>query len=47
MVYRLAAHRFGPGIAEQLVPLLDQLSDPERIAAVATMVLECETAEEC
>ena len=46
MVFRLAAHRFGPGIAEQLAPLLDQLSDPDRIAAVATMVLECETAEE-
>ena len=46
MVFRLAAHRFGPGVAEQLAPLLDQLSDPDRIAAVATMVLECETAEE-
>ena len=46
MVFRLAAHRFGPGIAEQLAPLLDQLSDPDRIAAVATMVLECENAEE-
>ena len=46
MVFRLAAHRFGPGIAGQLAPLLDKLSDPERIAAVATMVLECETAEE-
>ena len=46
LVFRLAAHRFGPGIAEQLAPLLDQLSDPDRIAAVATMVLECETAEE-
>ena len=46
MVFRLAAHRFGPGIVEQLAPLLDQLSDPDRIAAVATMVLECENAEE-
>ena len=46
MVYRLAAHRFGSGIAEQLTPLLDQLSDPERIAAVATMVLECESGDE-
>ena len=46
MVYRLAAHRFGPGIAEQLSPLLDELSDQGRIAAVATMVLECESGEE-
>ena len=46
LVYRLAAHRFGSGIAEQLGPLLDELSDPERIAAVATMVLECESGEE-
>ena len=46
MVHRLAAHRFGPGIAEQLGPLLDELSDPDRIAAVATMVFECESGEE-
>ncbi len=46
MVYRLATHRFGPGIAEQLSPLLDELSDSDRIAAVATMVLECESGEE-
>ena len=46
MVYRLAAHRFGPAIAEQLTPLLDQLSDPDRIAAVATMVVECESGDE-
>ncbi len=42
MVSRLAARRFGPGIAEQLSPLLDKLSDPDSIAAVATMVFECE-----
>ena len=46
MVHRLAAHRFGPGIAEQLGPLLDELSGPDRIAAVATMVFECESGEE-
>ena len=41
-----AAHRFGPRIAEQLSPLLDELSDPDRIAAVATMVFECENGED-
>ncbi len=46
MVYRLATHRFGSGIAEQLGPLLDELSDADRIAAVATMMFECESGEE-
>lgn len=46
MVSRLAARRFGPGIAEQLSPLLDKLSDPDSIAAVATMVFECENGED-
>ena len=39
--------RFGSRTAKQLVPIFDTLSDPERIAAVADAVLECETAEEC
>ena len=38
---------FGSRTAKQLVPIFDTLSDPERIAAVADAVLECETAEEC
>ena len=36
----------GPGVALRLAPLLEQLSDPDRIAAVATRVIECETADE-
>ena len=35
-----------PGAVEQLAPALEQVSDPERIAAVADAVLECQTAEE-
>ncbi len=46
LVRRLAVRRFGPGIAESLGPLLDQVSDPDRIAAIAAGVLECETADE-
>ena len=46
LVYRLVARRFGPDTAERLVPVLDPLSDPERIVAVADAVLECQTAEE-
>ena len=47
LVDRLVTQKFGPGAAEQLVPVLDRLSDPERIAAIADAVLECETTEEC
>ena len=46
LVQRLAVRRFGQDSAEQLVPVLEAISDPERIAAVADAVLECETAEE-
>ena len=47
LVNRLVTRRFGSRTAKQLVPIFDTLSDPERIAAVADAVLECETAEEC
>lgn len=46
LLYRLVTRRFGPGTAEQLLPLLDQLSEPEAIVAVADAVIECDTAEE-
>ena len=46
LVHRMVARRFGPGTAEQLVPLLDRLSDPESIVAIADAVIECETGEE-
>ena len=46
LVRRLAARRFGPGVAASLGPILDQLSDPDRIAAIADGVLECKTADE-
>ena len=46
LVRRLISRRFGPATAERLVPVLDPLSDPDRISAVADAVLECEAAEE-
>ena len=46
LVHRLVTRRFGPGTAEQLVPLLDRLSDPGSIVAIADAVIECETGEE-
>ena len=46
LVRRLVSRRYGPETADQLVPVLERLSDPERIAAVADAVIECETAEE-
>ena len=46
LVRRLADRRVGPSIVESLGPVLDELSDPDRIAAIAAGVLECETAEE-
>ena len=46
LVRRLAVRRFGPGVVASLGPILDQLSDPDRIAAIADGVLECETADE-
>ncbi|MYI07784.1 MAG: hypothetical protein F4059_10845 [Gemmatimonadetes bacterium] len=46
LVLRQVNHRFGPGTTEQLVPVLERISDPEGIALVADAVVECETAEE-
>ncbi len=46
LVARMASRRFGPGTAEQLMPVLERISDPEGIARVADAVIECESAEE-
>ena len=46
LILRLAGRRFGSPVAERLAPLLNELSDPGRLAAVADAVIECETAEE-
>jgi hypothetical protein len=46
LVRRLVSRRYGPEAADQLVPVLEELSDPDRIAAVADAVIDCETVEE-
>ena len=46
LVRRLVARRFGQGAAEDLVPVLASISDPDRLAAVAAEVFTCKTAGE-
>ena len=46
LVHRLVKRRFGPDTAEQLIPLLDRLSEPGSIVNIADAVVECGTAEE-
>ncbi len=46
LVFRQVTRRFGPGTAEQLLPVLERISDPEGIAQVADAVIECENGEE-
>lgn len=46
LVRRLVVRRFGADMADRMVPTLEQLSDPERISAIADAILDCETAEE-
>ena len=46
LVHRQVTRRFGPATAEQLLPVLDRLSEPGSILAIADAVIECETAEE-
>ena len=46
LILRLVRRRFGSPVADRLAPLLGELSDHERIAAVADAVIECATAEE-
>lgn len=46
LVRRLVVRRFGADIADRMVPTLDQLSDPERISAIADAIFDCETSEE-
>ena len=46
LVMRMVTRRFGPGAADDLAPVLARVSNPDRIAAIAARVSECETAEE-
>ncbi|MCY3546059.1 MAG: hypothetical protein OXH49_04190 [Gemmatimonadetes bacterium] len=46
LVLRIAARRFGPGVADDLTPVLAGVSDSDRVAAIAARVFECETADE-
>ncbi len=46
MVRRLVARRFGEGAAKDFVPVLANISDPDRLAAIAAEVFTCETVAE-
>ena len=46
LVLRMVTRRFGPGAADQVAPVLARISDPDRIAAIAAGVFECETVDE-
>ena len=46
LVRRLAARRFGQGAVEDLVPVLEDIADSERLAAIAAAVFTCETADD-
>ena len=46
LVCRLVARRFGQGAAEDLVPVLANISDSDRLAEIAAEVFTCKTAGE-
>ena len=46
LVCRQAKLKFGAGTAERLSGLLEEVSDPERIARIGDRIIECETGEE-
>ena len=43
---QLAARKFGPAVAEELVKVLERTSDPERIVRATEALLDCDTAED-
>ena len=45
LVLRLAARRFDVGAEARLRPILEGISDPARIEAVANAVMECDSAD--
>ena len=46
LLRRLAGSRFDAGAAERLAPVLERITDPERLAEVGDLIVRCETADE-
>ena len=46
LVRRQAKLKFGAGTAEELSGLVGRISDPERIARIGELIIECETGAE-
>ncbi len=42
----LAARKFGPAVAEELVQLLNRTQDPDRVARATEALLDCDGAED-
>ncbi len=46
LMHRLVTRKFGSAAADRIAPVLDGLSEPAHIAAIANAVLDCQTVEE-
>ena len=46
LLRQLALQKFGPEVVGELSNLFDQLTDPDRVEALASAVIECDTGAE-
>ena len=46
LLRQLALQKFGPEVVGELAILFDQLTDPDRVEALAAAVIECDTGAE-
>ena len=46
LLRQLAVQKFGPEVVGELATLLDQLTDPDRVEALAAAIIECDTGAE-
>ena len=46
LLRQLAVQKFGPEVVGELATLFDQLTDPDRVEALAAAVIECDTGPE-
>ena len=46
LLHQMAIQKFGPAAAAEVSALFDEVTDPDRVDALAGAVIECETAED-
>ena len=46
LLRQLAVQKFGPEVVGELATLFDQLTDPDRVEALAAAIIECDTGAE-